>query len=294
MKWLTILNPASSGKRTEKKIDYIKDNLSGISDEMIVTTHRGHAKEIAKEAQNYDGIAVAGGDGTIFEVINGMDIKRQVIGILPVGTANCLAREFKINDLKNGLQAIKGDHTEKIDVLHLKFTDSKDNQGLLFATITLGMGYPTNAAEFANQKLKFMGKFCYPAAATIIAFKNVSKSYSISLNGKQPEKKILNGLIVNNSRFAGNFILFPDAKIKDGRFEVMETNANFLKQTLHNLSVFTGTYFYNPATQFSSNLMKVIPDEPQHLMVDGEIFENITKLSIELLPRSLTCHTNGV
>ena len=100
MKWLTILNPASSGRRTEKRIDYIKDNLSKISEKMIVTTHQGHAKEIAQEAKDYDGIAVAGGDGTIFEVINGMDIKRQVIGILPVGTANCLAREFKINDLK--------------------------------------------------------------------------------------------------------------------------------------------------------------------------------------------------
>ncbi len=179
-------------------------------------------------------------------------------------------------------------------MLHLKFTDSKDHQRQLFATITLGLGYPTYAAEFANQKLKFMGKFCYPAAATIIAFTNVSKSYSISLNGNQPETKTLNGLIVNNSRFAGNFILFPDANIKDGRFEVMETNANFLSQTLHNLSVFTETYFYNPANQFTTNLMKIIPDEPQHLMVDGEIFENITELSIELQPRSLTCHTNGV
>ena len=293
MKWLTILNPASSGRRTEKRIEYIRDNLNGISDKMIVTTHGGHAKEIAREAQEYDGIAVAGGDGTIFEVINGMDVTRQVIGILPVGTANCLAREFKMNTLKDGLRAIKGKHTEKIDMLHLKFTDSKDNQRQLFATITLGMGYPTNAAEFANQKLKFMGKFCYPAAATLIAFKNVSKSYSISLNGNQPEKKVLNGLIVNNSRFAGNFILFPNANIQDGQFEVMETNAKFLSQTLHNLSVFSGTYFYSPANQFSSNLMKVIPDEPQNLMVDGEIFENITDLSIEMLPRSLTCLTNG-
>ncbi|MBT3250751.1 MAG: hypothetical protein HN729_07710 [Candidatus Marinimicrobia bacterium] len=294
MKWLTILNPASSGRRTEKRIDYIKDNLSKISEKMIVTTHQGHAKEIAQEAKDYDGIAVAGGDGTIFEVINGMDIKRQVIGILPVGTANCLAREFKMNNLKDGIKAIKGSHTEKIDILHLKFTDSDDNQTQAYATITLGLGYPTNVAEFANQKLKFMGNFCYPVAALIIAFKNVSKSYSIMLNGNQPEKKTLNGLIINNSRFAGNFTLFPDAKIKDGRFEVMETNANFFSQTLHNLSVFSGTYFYNPANQFSSNLMEIITDEPHNLMVDGEIFENITKLSIEMLPRSLTCHTNGV
>src|ERR1700674_2851741 len=64
--------------------------------ETIPTTGRGTATDIARNAieRGADLILVAGGDGTINEVVNGMVHSEVPLGILPAGTANVLATEL--------------------------------------------------------------------------------------------------------------------------------------------------------------------------------------------------------
>jgi hypothetical protein len=64
--------------------------------ETIPTTGRGTATGIARNAieRGADLILVAGGDGTINEVVNGMVHSEVPLGILPAGTANVLATEL--------------------------------------------------------------------------------------------------------------------------------------------------------------------------------------------------------
>ena len=62
----------------------------------------GHGRELAAEAaeQGYDLVIAAGGDGTVNEVVNGLarDFSASVLGVIPLGTGNDLARTLALPD----------------------------------------------------------------------------------------------------------------------------------------------------------------------------------------------------
>ena len=102
MKLLLIFNSHAQSGRSEQKLDAIRQAFSdhSIEYEVAVTNAPGHATELARgvSIDEFDGVVAIGGDGTCFEVLNGL-IKgthqcRVPLGIVPFGTGNAFAREF--------------------------------------------------------------------------------------------------------------------------------------------------------------------------------------------------------
>jgi YegS/Rv2252/BmrU family lipid kinase len=98
-KAVLIYNPVSGKLRRhprliQRTIDILRDE--GIWAEPVSTTGPRTAEACAQRAvdENVDMILVAGGDGTINEVINGVTPSRIPVGIVPAGTANVLACEL--------------------------------------------------------------------------------------------------------------------------------------------------------------------------------------------------------
>jgi YegS/Rv2252/BmrU family lipid kinase len=94
---LVIENPAA-GPRGRRRIEAVlaASRAEGSRLELARTARPGDAERWTREAATlpFDAIVVAGGDGTVNEVLNGLDLDRQVLGVIPAGTANVLAREL--------------------------------------------------------------------------------------------------------------------------------------------------------------------------------------------------------
>lgn len=101
MKYLLLYNPVSGRSTFKHKIPYIKKyfNKKNLDLDIYESKRAGDLKVQAyHQAKNYDVFLVAGGDGTVNEVVNGMmksDI-RPSLGILPSGTANDIAAIFGV------------------------------------------------------------------------------------------------------------------------------------------------------------------------------------------------------
>ena len=97
---LVIHNPTSGGNRGPR-FGRVLAALSEREAEVDVrtTTRAGHAEEIARAeyARSWDAIVVAGGDGTIAEVANGLGPDAPPLGVIPLGTANVLAAEIGLS-----------------------------------------------------------------------------------------------------------------------------------------------------------------------------------------------------
>jgi diacylglycerol kinase (ATP) len=80
-----------------KVLDLLVEN--GVKVEVAETQHAGHATELARAgvAAGEDVVVAAGGDGTIAEVANGLIGADTVLGIIPLGTANVLAKEYRLS-----------------------------------------------------------------------------------------------------------------------------------------------------------------------------------------------------
>ena len=93
-----IIGNPNSGKAGSRNLleDYAKIlSTGGIETEVLNTEYPDHATELATEVGKDRLVIAAGGDGTINEVINGLH-EEATLGILPLGTANVLARELDL------------------------------------------------------------------------------------------------------------------------------------------------------------------------------------------------------
>ncbi|HUW80983.1 MAG TPA: diacylglycerol kinase family protein [Acidocella sp.] len=97
---LVIFNPVAGRRRAAslwRVLDLLVEN--GIQVEVAETQHAGHAIELARAAAalGRNMVVAAGGDGTIAEVASGLLGSNTALGIIPLGTANVLAKEYKLS-----------------------------------------------------------------------------------------------------------------------------------------------------------------------------------------------------
>jgi diacylglycerol kinase family enzyme len=97
---LVIFNPVAGRRRATalwKVLDLLVEN--GIKVEVAETQHAGHATILARDAARagLSMVVAAGGDGTIAEVANGLIGSDAALGVIPLGTANVLAKEYKLS-----------------------------------------------------------------------------------------------------------------------------------------------------------------------------------------------------
>ncbi|MGH9777776.1 MAG: acylglycerol kinase family protein, partial [Candidatus Acidiferrales bacterium] len=101
--WLAVVNPAAGGGRCGKLAPAALDELrgAGLALEVAELKHPGHGSELAREAERrgFRKFLAAGGDGTAFEILNGLfpraaDAPRPSLAFLPLGSGNSFLRDF--------------------------------------------------------------------------------------------------------------------------------------------------------------------------------------------------------
>lgn len=96
-KVLIIANPTSGECKASRWLDRVSAAFTnaGCRTETAVTEHAGHGKELAASHGSDNALLVAfGGDGTVNEVLNGADLERSTLAVIPAGAGNVLAKEL--------------------------------------------------------------------------------------------------------------------------------------------------------------------------------------------------------
>ncbi len=216
---------------------------------VLYTVGRTDAKRLAKEYSNIYKNAIiysVGGDGTLNEVINGINPNCK-LAIIPLGTGNDFYRVYK---------EIQG--TQKID---LGIVNNKK-----FINIA-SIGVDAEVANKANY-YKCKGKFKnFEYYAGIIDSLIKNPNYNTSLGN-------ITLLAVCNGKYYGNNVpINPNYNLKDGEFEVYKANKlkrlEFLKLFL---KIYQGNHFDNDLVDyFKTDNLQVISDKSIVCNVDGEI-----------------------
>lgn len=291
MKTLAIFNAIHYRRKghrlSDALISKIKNQLNG---EVVMTEFPRHATQLASEAKGCDLLISIGGDGTIFEVVNGMDVMNQQLGVIPYGTGNGFAWHLGIKSLDHALDKIKERKIKQLDLLKVVF---KSNEGEFTRHVitTSSFGYVTEVVDLANKYLKPLGSVCYTLASIIQIGKQRKFKVHLSLDNKHGQEIEVTTLLVNNTKYSGNFCVFPEANMQDGRFEVLAAKANPFSQLLHNIAILTRSYFYETAKARQGTKLQVLVDPPQRFMSDGEIFENVFAADFEIDTKKLLCCT---
>jgi diacylglycerol kinase (ATP) len=287
MKSLAIINPGSSGGKTGRCLAAILRELKGAYDDYAVSSEPGECVRLARNGSQYECLIAVGGDGTACEILRGMDRARQILGIVPAGTGNSLARDFGLKTIQNAAATIISGRMMPIDLMSVEFSGSGTERQRWFSCSMLSIGYAARVTDVVNRYLKRVGRFAYPLAAVFCAGKGNTFSAHLSYDDSAPVAADCTCVLLGNTRHVGNFESFPSALIDDGELDAMELRSGFLGQNLQNISILTRGYFYDPAVRRRFRRLHITLDRPRMLMIDGEILPGITDVEISVVPRGV-------
>ena len=216
-KAVIIGNPNSGSAGDEGYLERFAETLraGGLEVEVLNTERPDHATELAAAAGDMLVIA-AGGDGTVNEVLNGIS-KGATLGILPLGTANVLAREL-------GLPMKPEAACERIltgKALRIDLGVATDAEGTerRFACMA-GIGFDADVVREVTPRLK---RYLRSLAFPLVALK-------VYLRGDQPDLQIVDGdttrvaqfaVVANGQYYGGEFEMAEDASLTSGALQVV-------------------------------------------------------------------------
>lgn len=296
-KLLIIFNPHAGSGRAQNYLPLIKDYLieKQLKFDLLHTNNVGHAKLIVEQTDmiQYDGVIAAGGDGTLFEVINGLmshdTENRTPFGVIPVGTGNAFSRELGLlpTDWQKGIDILLQNKTKVIDVGQVKTA----SESFYFLNI-IGMGFVVNVGK-TTLKIKKLGKSAYTFATLWETSKLKKHPIKLSLTNENDEIEQLDEELVfvevANSRYTGtSFLIAPDAKIDDGLLDVIILKKISRPKILSLFpTIYSGKHVnYKEIETRKVKSITIETKQPMPLMPDGE-FIGETPVTIECLPSAL-------
>lgn len=223
MRPCVIFNPAARGEKAR----HFREQLTALAGraEFRPTRAAGDGRTLAAEAvrEGFSTIVAAGGDGTLNEVLNGIHdadgLAGVRLGVLPLGTINVFAREFRIpSKFKAAWQIIEEGNERVIDLPMATFAQAgSPPQTRVFGQLA-GAGLDSRAIELVNweQKKRF-GPLAYVIAGCK-ALAEPKARIRVVAGTQQADGELI--LIGNGRYYGGSLELFPGADPSDGLLNV--------------------------------------------------------------------------
>lgn len=273
-----IVNPISGNGKAKKRFPIIEEYLlkNNINYEKVYTEYKGHATDLVKQLKDRSDIkavVAVGGDGTLFEVINGLYPSKIPVGYIPNGTGNDYGRQMNISaDPLLALKRILEYDIKKIDI-------GRINQ-YYFVNVA-SMGFDAEVVKYVNESnvKALFGKFAYTIGAIKILIKFKSKKIKLIVDNVEYNfDNVWLIAVANNKYYGGGMLISPDSINNDGLFDICIikglTKLEFLKLFT---TVFKGEHIkYYPLVEFiKGKEINIATEDDLIIQTDGEILSNI-------------------
>jgi diacylglycerol kinase (ATP) len=217
-----IFNPAAGSVTNRKKVLSALARLEPAK--LRLTRKPGDAEKWAREASrtSSDLIAVAGGDGTLNEVVNGLAkaARRARVGLIPLGTGNDFARTLGLpSSLEENIDILKSAaKTASIDLVRVK----SKRRIRYFVNVSAGGFSGLVDTKITRQVKRTWGPLAYVRGAAAALPNLHAYRTQISLDDdKRPAAELYNVVIANGRFVAHGLPIAPKADPSDGLLDVV-------------------------------------------------------------------------
>jgi len=283
-KVLFIINPFAGTDRIKaltKAIDQHLD-VKKYQYEITYTKYAKHATKLVEDAaeNSFDIIIIVGGDGSINEVIQSIYKTNPILGIIPKGSGNGLAKSLKI-PFKNAkaIQLINDLNIQEIEV-------GKVNEKLFISSVGVGFDAVVTAA-FQNHKRRGFFTYIYIILKYIWTYKAKKWNFTIDEKSHQSQSFMLN--IANGKYLGYSFQIAPKAKLNDGFFEVVNLKKHPILYTpIIAIKAFTGKIDKSRfVTIQKAKEISIYHPDLNKIQLDGESVSCANEIHIKMMPKKI-------
>jgi YegS/Rv2252/BmrU family lipid kinase len=281
---LFIINPVSGTKRKEELVELIQTVFKSTKTvyEIKFTQYAGHAKEIANIAveEGFDCIVAVGGDGTVNEVGSALAGTNCLLGIIPFGSGNGLARSLHISmNPRHALSQLLQASFIEIDTLSLN--------ELFFVNIA-GVGFDAKVAHaFLHQKKRGLLSYIKAALSMFYQYKGININYNHE--GKWYRKEVFLMSFANSGQYGNNAYIAPKANLRDGLMDISILKPfpfyaapgvafSLLTKNLHKQKYYEG---------FKAKAIDVETSGEEQIHIDGEAIQSGSIIKVKVQDKKL-------
>lgn len=293
--YLAIVNPAAGGGRARSMVGPAFDRLrgAGLAIDIRETSASGHAADLARAAWNegYRKFISVGGDGTAFEVVNGLfpltnNSPSPTLAFLPLGTGNSFLRDFTDRGADHAIESLIAGRARKCDVLRLRH-----KEGILYYINILSIGFSADVATLRARRFSNWGEIGYQTAIFLCLARFRRRPFPLSADGDEHiDRRPCLFLTFNNSKFTGGTMMIaPTADTNDGLIEYVRWGPIGRLGLIRNLpGLYDGTHIQHPLAEVQKvRRIDFHLDAPVDVMIDGEVI-TLHCQNLDVLPGALT------
>lgn len=291
MRVTVIINPISGrqgGPETaRRRATHARQVLTsaGITHEVRITEHPGHAYLLAREAvAREDSFVFAwGGDGTMNEVGRALAFSNTALGLIPAGSGNGLARELHVSmEPEEALTTALRAPDRAIDVGEIN--------GHLFFNAA-GVGFDAHVTWLFNTSPHGRrGMLSYVIIAARELFRYRAPEYAVTVGEETISSRALLIAVTNSRQYGNGALIAPNARLDDGQLDMVVIQERSPVATLWAARrLFNGTLARAQGITMKRVTQATIrAHEPLRFHVDGEpVTETSPTLSFRIHPGAL-------
>ncbi len=283
-----ISNPSSGGGTYD--LDQLRYKLDGLEPDWVETGGKEDVVEAAREWRS-GLLIVAGGDGTVNDVVNGLGRagfpEDVTLALLPSGTGNDLAATLAIpEDPDEAVEAVRQSRVRTLDVARVRSGGVAEH--FFINVATGGLGAQISDANDEQLKGKW-GKLSYLRASLEVSRNFDVREVALTLDGEERLVRAVN-IAVGSCRYAGGgWPAAPRANPEDGLLDVVVIEDIGLKELLTlTPSALAGIDYLDQEGVFSTRAREIRVETKPGLVftVDGEVIGD-EPAEFTVLPRTL-------
>jgi YegS/Rv2252/BmrU family lipid kinase len=296
---VVIVNPLSASGSTGEAWPQIASDLRSQfgAFRVVFTKKRGDAAALASEAARKGAkfIIACGGDGTVSEVANGIlsSGKDVELGILPSGTGGDFRRTLEIpSQSREAARILSTGRTVKIDVGRVSFVDHNGNEAMRYFVGVASCGMSTKVIERVKKE-----KISFAASLLQTAMRTVPTRLAVQLDDSHERHlNVLNLCVANARYFGGGMKIAPDAKLTDGKFDVVGVgDLSALKIFTSAPRVYMGSHLSMPEVSHALARKVTVRSADRaadvSLEIDGELPGKLPA-TFQIIPEALRVRVN--
>jgi diacylglycerol kinase (ATP) len=287
MRVLALENPRSGASSRGGKALAFVERLRAEGDSVTLESPESEetmrARAASASRSQYDVLLVAGGDGTLHAVVNGLvrvpREDRPSLAILPIGRGNDFAAEIGIASADDALRAVLSRRSRTVDL-------GRAEAGVFLGIA--GTGFDARAARRARETPILSGRLLYTYAVlrTLADFRPLNAR--VRYEGGSFEGAITFAAIGNTRCYGGGMRITPAADLEDGLLDLCIVRP-ISRGTLLRLfpSVFSGAHLSHPSVLYvKTRFVEIETEEAAEVFADGEPLQP-TPVRAEVLPLEL-------
>ena len=287
-KYYLLVNPKGGHKKGLEIYEKVKHvfTSAGTNVTVLHTEYAGHAFDFAKTLDfvGYDGLCAIGGDGTMYELINGMlkrdDNHKIPIGLITGGTGNSFMYDVDCLDPIDAAKRIVQHKLRPLDIAKVNA-----NGELFYSFNIIGWGLATDAGKLA-EKLRWLGGVRYDVASIIEVLKGKDRIATLTLDKEVIKENFIFIIGCNTTHTGKAMKMAPLAQLNDGRIDLIivrkTSRINLLKLFP---KLFSGDHIKSPLVEYRQvKSFSISLEETNDLTIDGEII-GTTPLNVQMIPK---------